>query len=163
MANQAASGLHHFLQARIGVGVIKASAKLLLQMLAQGFIERIDLRQAEGGDHDPLQVRPGQINGFGKSATEYGQTEEIRPRLELLQPVLLRRLAHVTLLAVQAQLRPLGCQQAGGLLQIGKAGKKRQPVATVMLAHAGQQPCQRGQAGRALLPAGGQIIYADHL
>ena len=57
-ADHAARGLHHLAHAWVEIAVVMPQplAKALLQALAQGFVDRVELRQPQRGDKSPHQT-----------------------------------------------------------------------------------------------------------
>ncbi len=80
-ANYAARSLHHFLHARVKIGVViglsgiepQASLHARLDRL----VHRVDLRQAQRGDKRTNQPCTGQVNALAERTAQHGEANAL--------------------------------------------------------------------------------------
>lgn len=109
-ADHPAGGLYDLLQAGVEVGVVVAIAEQGVHALADFFVDRVELGQAEGGDEGADQAFAGQVHAFAEYTAEHGEADAASADLEALDKALTRRFVHLPGLRPYRDLRVVTAQ-----------------------------------------------------
>ena len=128
-ADHAPGRLHHLLDAGIQIGVVVAGAEHRLHALAQLFVDRVHLGQAEGRDEGADQPFARQVDAFAERAAQHREADPAPARGEAIQEGGAFQLAHPARLAPGRNVRVPCLEGVRRLLQVVEAAEEGQVVA----------------------------------
>ncbi|MNM88984.1 hypothetical protein D3C81_1012080 [compost metagenome] len=126
-------------------------------------VDRVHLRQAEGGDEGADQAVAGQVDAFTEGAAEHGEADAPGVGMEATEETQAFGLAHAARLRPHRNVRMLAAEAFQRLFQIGVAAEERQIVAGTLGELPGHQCADRAETGVAVLVAGRQVAQCVHL
>ncbi|RMT39739.1 Aryldialkylphosphatase [Pseudomonas syringae pv. solidagae] len=121
--------LHHLLHAGVKVGVVVTGTEQRRHALLELFVDRIELRQPQGGDERADQACARQVDTFTKRAAQHGKTDALTAQGEPVEKRVALTLAHPPCLQPEADVRVGARHQLGDLLQVIETAEERQVIA----------------------------------
>jgi len=126
-------------------------------------VDRVHLRQAEGGDEGADQARAGQVDAFGEGAAEHREADALAVGLEAFQEGVAGGFVHAPVLGPDGEVRVALAQGGEGLVQVVVAAEEGQVVAGPLAVLVGDKVGDGDQRGRAVAEAGGDAARHAHL